>query len=236
MSTAQAEPVNVDQVIADRRALLEAAEQALMEIAVGDRSRTAETEDLFQAVGWGAGDVESLSPMAPYLEPPASGPRLPVKDGTQPMRVALVWAGDPAHPSDRYRSAGLKAFTPILDMPGAVFHGLQVGPAASQIQDLGLDVLIEDLSPLISDFADTASLLQDIDLLITVDTSVAHLAGAMNKDVWVLIPFAPDWRWQLRRKDSPWYPSMTLFRQTSPGDWDDVFARLRSALARLTAQ
>ncbi len=180
----------------------------------------------------GAGEAESLSPATPYLEPPVGGPRLAVRRDQQSLRVGLAWSGDRSHPRNRNRSTGLDSFTPLLDTPGARFFGIQVGPGSSQIHTLGLEALIEDLSPSIADFADAAVLLRDIDLLIAVDSPIAHLAGAMNKEVWTAIPFSPDWRWRLRRKDSPWYPSMTLFRQTSPGDWDDVFARLRGALVR----
>ncbi|RVU37961.1 tetratricopeptide repeat protein [Hwanghaeella grinnelliae] len=172
---------------------------------------------------------ESVLPgREPYLTPPPDGPRIG-DNGTGP-RIGIAWAGKPTHKNDANRSAGLSAFTALFDVLNARFYSLQVGPAQAEIQDLSLGAVIQDLSPAIRSFADTASLLQDLDVVVTVDTSVAHLAGAMGKPVWVMLPFAPDWRWQLRREDSPWYPSMRLFRQTSPGDWDEVFMRVRAAL------
>ena len=95
---------------------------------------------------------------------------------------------------------------------------------------------ITDLSVHIEDFYDTAAAIMRLDLVITVDTSVAHLAGALGRPVWVLLPFVPDWRWLLNREDSPWYPGMRLFRQTSPGDWGGVFERVTEALAATTRQ
>ena len=165
-----------------------------------------------------------------YLAAPEEGPRLSDYPGQR--KVGIAWAGKPTHKNDHNRSVGLKPFIPLMDHPLVRFFGLQLGPEQQQIRDLSLNALVEDLSPYIRDFADTASILQDLDLVITVDTSVAHVAGALGKSVWVLLPFAPDWRWQLRRDDSPWYPSMRLFRQTSPGDWDDVFMRVRTELVK----
>ncbi|WP_425403365.1 hypothetical protein [Hwanghaeella sp.] len=164
----------------------------------------------------------------PYLSPPPNGPR--TGDGGSTPRIGIAWAGKPTHKNDANRTTGLSAFTALFDVLNARFYSLQIGPAQAQIGDLSLGAVIQDLSPAIRNFADTASLLQDLDLVVTVDTSVAHLAGAMGKPVWVMLPFAPDWRWQLQRQDSPWYPSMRLFRQTRPGDWDEVFMRVRAAL------
>ena len=175
-------------------------------------------------------DEEDLPGRTAYLSPPDGGPRIAGAAGRK--RVGIAWAGKPTHKNDHNRSIGLTGFAPLLDHPGLRFFSLQVGPEAQQIHDLSLGALVEDLGPHIRDFADTASLLRDLDIVVTVDTSVAHLAAAMGKPVWILLPFAPDWRWQLRRADSPWYPSIRLFRQTSPGDWDDVFMRIRSELGK----
>jgi len=164
----------------------------------------------------------------PYLTPPPDGPR--IRDEVGGPRIGIAWAGKPTHKNDGNRSAGLGAFTALFDVLNARFYSLQIGPAQAQLHDLALGAVLQDLSPAIRSFADTASLLQDLDLVVTVDTSVAHLAGALGKPVWVLLPYAPDWRWQLKRQDSPWYPSMRLFRQAGPGDWDGVFMRVRAAL------
>jgi len=172
---------------------------------------------------------ESVLPgREPYLSPPPDGPR--IGDNSTSPRIGIAWAGKPSHKNDANRSAGLSAFTALFDLLNARFYSLQVGPAQAEIRDLSLGAVIQDLSPAIRNFADTASLLQDLDVVVTVDTSVAHLAGAMGKPVWVMLPFASDWRWQLHRQDSPWYPSMRLFRQTRPGDWDEVFMRVRAGL------
>lgn len=165
----------------------------------------------------------------PYLPHPG-GPRLRRVAG-RPI-VALVWAGKPSHRNDRNRSIPLELLAPIIEIPDVDVISLQVGPARERIAALGFDVLLRDVGGRVTDFADTASLLRDVDLVITVDTAMAHLAGALGRPAWVLLPFAPDWRWQLLRQDSPWYPSLTLFRQTSPGDWPELVARLRADLKR----
>ncbi|MBP5858809.1 glycosyltransferase family protein [Marivibrio halodurans] len=170
----------------------------------------------------------------PYIHRPAGIERPALPRGV--VNVGLCWAGKPTHRNDRNRSAGAAGFIALLDLPGAAFHSLQKGPGARQIADEGLRALVTDLGGGLKDFAETAAAIDALDMVITVDTSIAHLAGAMGKTVWVLLPYAPDWRWMLHRDDSPWYPSMTLFRQSSPGDWEEVFARVRGALARRIAE
>ena len=151
-------------------------------------------------------------------------------DGTGPaLRVGLVWAGSPNHRKDRYRSIPLQVLEGLLDVAGVRFFSLQVGGATedrARARALG----ITDLAPQIEDLADTAALLQKLDLVISVDTAVAHLAGALGVRAWIMLPFAPDWRWLLGRSDSPWYPSLRLFRQPSPGDWPGVLQSVRDAL------
>jgi hypothetical protein len=107
---------------------------------------------------------------------------------------------------------------------------LQKGPCAADLQDEKDHLPVTDLTECLGDFADTAAAIARLDLVISVDTAVAHLAGALGKPVWVLLPFAPDWRWMLDREDSPWYPTARLFRQTRPGDWPGVFDRVGAAL------
>ncbi len=111
------------------------------------------------------------------------------------------------------------------------FHTLQKGPAAAQASQPPAGMELIDFSSDLTDFAETAALIQNLDLVICVDTAVAHLAGAMGKPVWILIPFEPDWRWMLNRSDSPWYPTMHLFRQTTQGNWNEVIDRVRHVLA-----
>lgn len=169
-------------------------------------------------------------PNAPYLSAdpalvaqwsarlPASGRR----------RIGLVWSGNPDHPNDRNRSIPLSKFARLVD-GDADFVGLQTEVRVDDEPALR-DILMPDGD--FRDFADTAALVALMDVVVTVDTSVAHLAGAMGKPVWIMLPRDPDWRWMLGREDSPWYPSARLFRQSSPGDWDSVLDRVGAALSR----
>ena len=147
--------------------------------------------------------------------------------GPRPF-VGIVWAGNPGHSNDSRRSMPVGALAPILALPGIDWVSLQVGPAAADITGrFG----IADRSATLTDFAKTAALIETLDLVVAVDTSTAHLAGAMGWPVWVMLPFAPEWRWMIDRTDSPWYASMRLFRQASPGDWAGVAHRIAAALA-----
>jgi len=131
-------------------------------------------------------------------------------------RVGLVWSGNPHHGNDRNRSIYLRDLQPLADVPGVTFFSLQKGAAGSQASDSTLKIKVVDHTPRLTDFSETAALLANLELIITVDTSVAHLAGALGRPIWVLLPFAPDWRWMIDRTDSPWYPTMRLFRQRQP--------------------
>ncbi|MEC9454076.1 MAG: tetratricopeptide repeat-containing glycosyltransferase family protein [Pseudomonadota bacterium] len=150
------------------------------------------------------------------------------------LNVGIAWAGKPSHRNDRNRSAGIEPFIDLLGTPGATFHSLQVGPRAGDIAATGCAGLIRDHAPDLQDFADTAALVSALDLVISVDTSVCHLAGALGKPCWVVIPYTPDWRWLMQREDSPWYPSLRLFRQERFGDWPGVFECLSQALEDMT--
>jgi Flp pilus assembly protein TadD len=140
------------------------------------------------------------------------------------LKVGLVWAGNPKKRTDRERSLNLSMLGPILALPDIVFFSLQKGPRAAEAAAGPLAGRIIDLGPHLNDFADTAAAVSCLDLVISVDTAVAHLAGALARPVWTLLPFAPDWRWLLHRDDSPWYPSMRLLRQSCRGDWASVVA------------
>jgi hypothetical protein len=147
-------------------------------------------------------------------------------------RVGIVWAGRPAHNNDRSRSISLAAFAPLASVPGVALISLQKGPAASQAGHYFGAAPLLNLGAEIVDFDDTMAILETLDLLVTVDTAVGHLAGAMGRPAFILLAYAPDWRWLLNRSETPWYPSACLFRQTKPGVWDDVMAQ---AAARITA-
>ncbi len=146
-------------------------------------------------------------------------------------RIGIVWAGSDTHRYDRNRSVPLETIAPLFEVASSEFVTLQKGPAAAQLQRCRARVI--DHTNLLVSFADTAALVACLDLVITVDTAVAHLAGAMGKPVWMLTPFAPDWRWLLEREDTPWYPSLRLFRQLRPDDWSHVIERIRTELADL---
>jgi tetratricopeptide (TPR) repeat protein len=145
-------------------------------------------------------------------------------------RVGLVWAGSPNHQGDRLRSLREDQMRPLLETPGFCFYSLQLGPQ-SRAPALEADGLI-DLTEHLGDFADTAAFVAELDLIISVDTAVAHLAGAMGRPVWTLVTSLPDWRWGVSGETTRWYPTMRLFRQKAPGDWDEVVRRVASELAR----
>lgn len=143
-------------------------------------------------------------------------------------RIGLVWSGNPHHSNDHKRSIALERLRPLLECD-AQFISLQPEVRDSDLAALAANPLL-DLRDEIKDFADTAALIEQLDLVISVDTSVAHLAGALGKPTWLLLPHKPDWRWLLTRTDSPWYPGMRLFRQSAHDDWDGVMAALVQAL------
>lgn len=154
--------------------------------------------------------------------------------GEEKFRIGVVWAGNPTHSNDRHRSVRLSKFLNLFSIQGTRFFSLQKGFPLIQAKDYQLMITnLDDYG--IKSFSDTAAILTNLDLLITVDTSVAHLAGAMGIPVWILLPNLPDWRWMLERNDSPWYPTARLFRQPSLGDWDSVFKDLNKELRVLTS-
>src|SRR5262249_19269542 len=139
------------------------------------------------------------------------------------FKVGIVWQGNPDHRMDRYRSTRLTQFAPLARLPGGHLFSLQKGPGVEQLAALTDPFPVTDLGSGLDDFRDTAAVLKNLDLVVSVDTSVAHLAGALGIPVWVALHFPAEWRWLMGREDSPWYPTMRLFRQTSPGQWEDVF-------------
>ncbi len=151
--------------------------------------------------------------------------------GSDKIKIGIVWAGNPKHTNDRHRSVLLKQFMPLLSIGDTHFYSLQKGFPVIQVKDYQL--LLTDLDDYLISFADTAAVIENLDLVITVDTSVAHLAGALGKETWVLIPYMPDWRWLLNGEKSKWYPSMKLYRQPAFGDWSSVFLDLKEDLIKL---
>ena len=149
------------------------------------------------------------------------------------FKIGIVWQGNPGHKRDRQRSVSLMQFAPLARVAQVCLFSLQKGPGTEQLQEVAERFAVTDLGSRFENFADTAAVLMQLDLVITVDTAVAHCAGALGIPVWVVLPFAPDWRWLLERNDSPWYPTMRLFRQKQPGDWDEVFGRIREEVKKL---
>ncbi|HEY1933477.1 MAG TPA: tetratricopeptide repeat protein [Acetobacteraceae bacterium] len=143
-------------------------------------------------------------------------------------KIGLAWAGNPAHSNDRRRSLPPDAVPHLRALAGDRAVNLQVGARAAEAG-------LPDLSPLLTDYAETAALVANLDLLLTVDTSVAHVAGALGVPCWLMLPHAPDWRWMPGRVDSPWYASLRVFRQPAPGDWCGVMEQVRTELGSLRA-
>lgn len=151
-------------------------------------------------------------------------------------RIALAWAGRPTHNNDRNRSITLSHLQPLAELPGVSFLSLQKGPAAAQCKSWTGGATLVDLDAEITSFEDSAAILSAVDLLISVDTSMVHLAGALGRPAWVMLPYAPDWRWQMHRDDSPWYPSLRLFRQPAPRDWTRLVGEVARELAAFTGR
>jgi tetratricopeptide (TPR) repeat protein len=149
----------------------------------------------------------------------------------RPLRVGLAWAGNPRYKADRQRSTELGTLLPLLSIAGITWIALQKGPAAEQLAELPGNVFIWDGSSQDRDLAETAALVATLDLVVTTDTSIAHLAGAMGKPVWILLPHLGDWRWMQQIETTPWYATARLFRQREPGDWAGVVERVIAQLA-----
>jgi Flp pilus assembly protein TadD len=172
--------------------------------------------------------LENIPSSVPYLEPPPDSiefwkSRIP-RDNQK--NIGLCWSGSKDETTQRSRD--LSIFAPLSKIPSTRFFSLQKGPESKQTPPQGMTLI--DHTRELEDFADTAALIANLDLVISVDTSIAHLAGALAKPVWVLIPKHSDFRWLTRRAGSPWYPTMRLFRQSTPGDWNDVITQIASEL------
>jgi tetratricopeptide (TPR) repeat protein len=176
--------------------------------------------------------LASLPPGMPYLKADADlmahwKGRLA---GWEATKIGVAWAGNPGHKNDRNRSFGLDKLVALAGAPDTVFFSLQKGPQAREVLNPPPGLQLIDLENELLDFDHTAAAIMNLDLVISVDTAVAHLTGALGRPVWTLLPFAPDWRWMMDRDDSPWYPTMRLFRQKRRGDWESVLREVREAL------
>lgn len=180
--------------------------------------------------------LETIPSQIPYLTPPVGHDlKLEPLPGTR-LKVGIVWASGynkrnrGLFKNYQQRSCPLSMFSRLFSTPGITFYSLQVGHNAADITQLEGEHQVQDLSHQINDFTDTAALVAQMDLVISVDTAVAHLAGALGKPVWLLLSSPHEWRWLKNREDSPWYPTMRLFRQSQSPDWEEVLERVAHAL------
>lgn len=181
--------------------------------------------------------LETIPGQVPYL---AADPRslknwrarLPRADA---FKVGIVWQGNPSYTFDHWRSIPLEEFAPLANIPGVQLYSLQKGPGVEQLKTFSERIKIIDLGSALESFLDTAALTCNLDLVISCDTGVAHLAGGLALPVWLALPKAGEWRWLKGRADSPWYPTMRLFRQPRLGDWASVFAQMKEELSLLVS-
>ena len=215
--------------------LLEGLHPAVQVIVKGERPHKVDWHSpLLSLPGAFGTDLSNIPAPAPYLRADAGkcaawSHRLAAGS----LRVGVVWTGNPEHTRDRLRSIPFSQFRRLTHIAGATFYGLQKGLTAIQREEVASERSVVDLGAELQDFNDTAAIVANLDLVITVDTSVAHLAGALGKPVWILLPHAPDWRWLRERADSPWYPTARLFRQTAAGRWDRVLDQVALELQKV---
>jgi hypothetical protein len=176
--------------------------------------------------------LENIPGSVPYLFPSAElvehWRRELASDGQ--FKIGIAWRGNPKHPTDNFRSIPFERFAPLARLPGVQLYSLQKGAGREQLDpSVGLRPIV-DLADRLGDFDDTAAVVSNLDLVISCDSAVVHLAGGLGVNVWVAVPFSPDWRWLLDREDSPWYRSVRLFRQRKLGDWHEVFTRIEHCL------
>jgi hypothetical protein len=180
----------------------------------------------------GLTDPDAVPGAVPYLSAPVERVEHWRKRlaGLPGRKVGVVWQGNPTHVGDRWRSVRLERFAPLAAVPGVTLVSLQKGAGREQLADAPFPVV--DLGAELSDdWSDTAGLLAALDLLVSVDTAVVHLAGALGRPVWVLLPLNADWRWLRHRAETPWYPSLRLVRQKTFGVWASVFEQVAAELA-----
>jgi hypothetical protein len=173
--------------------------------------------------------LDTIPGKVPYLR----GERREIGAEPGELKLGLAWAGNPNRQLDGVRSMSLSMLAPLTSNPNVTFYSLQKLAGSEQAANPPPRMRLIDHTPQLHDFADTAALVEQLDLVITVDTAAAHLAGALGKPVWIMLPFAGGWRWLTDRTDSPWYPTARLFRQPKPGDWNSVITSVCEALRHL---
>lgn len=202
-------------------------------VAQGDPLPTFDVEaPLLSLPGILGTTLECIPNVVPYLHiEPSRACMWRLELESEGFKVGIAWQGSHLHTGDRWRSLPLSAFAPLSEVSGVRLFSLQKGPGIEQLAGANFPVI--DLGSRLENFADTAAVIQCLDLVIAVDTAVVHCAGGLGKPAWVLLPFAADWRWLTDREDSPWYPSIRLFRQQQPGQWAPVFDRVAQELHKL---
>ena len=178
--------------------------------------------------------LPTIPAQVPYLKAPPVRPLPSAPIGH--LKIGLAWAGNPSHHNDAARSLRLEELAPLLQVPNTTFYNLQRPVPTRDETYFQSGIKLLDLGGEVKDFLDTSAVMAELDLVITVDTSMAHLAGALAKPVWTMLPYSPDWRWLLDRADTPWYPTMRLFRQSQRGQWHSVVSQMIEKLNHISAQ
>jgi len=182
-------------------------------------------------------ELDTIPPTAklcPAENPPPAASRL-LQLGKDRLKVGVIWSGSPDFGDNYKRAVSFSRFIPLAGISGVQLYSLQMGDAQKELAQAGAEGLVFELGPHLKTFADTAAVLEELDLVIMTDSSVAHLAGSLERPIWNLLNFDPYWLYMMDRSDSPWYPSMRLFRQPSPGDWDRVFKEVTIELEKAVA-
>jgi tetratricopeptide (TPR) repeat protein len=176
-------------------------------------------------------ELPNIPANVPYLEvDPAKASHWAARISSSGLKVGIAWAGNPKYPRDNFRSIAFEKLSSLWGTPGIQFYSLQTPLKEGELAQFPPRAVLVDLAPDLRDFADTAAVIAQLDLVICVDTAIAHLAGALGKPVWLMLPEIGDFRWLEEREDSPWYPTMRLFRQRKLGEWADVIERVRTEL------
>jgi hypothetical protein len=202
-------------------------------VAEGEDLPAFDVYALFMALpGLFQTNLANLPAEVPYLtaDPAAVAAWRRALGPAEEYQIGIAWQGNPEFGRDHHRSFRLDQFEPLAELEGVRLYSLQVGVGREQLGEAADRFPVTDLGGRLGDFMDTAAVVTNLDLVIAPDTAVAHLAGALGVPVWLALPFACDWRWLADRDDSPWYPTMRLFRQQRWGDWDDVFERMAGEL------
>lgn len=181
-------------------------------------------------------DLDSIPNEVPYLRVPKQESLDVQLMRSDSIKVGIAWASGHSDVGVHERSMNLSSFLPLFENPQVMFYSLQVGPAAAELQSTGVNAFVQDLGKQFGDFFDTACAIDQLDLVISVDTAIVHLAGALAKPVWILLPYAAEWRWMRNRTDTPWYPTGKLYRQEKPFGWETVIDGVKHDLFKLTGQ